>query len=128
MKILTLGLALVLSLLSFSRTSHAGYTSSAGAGCQSSSTGGSCTGTFKGFNEAADPFAYVEFEMITINSGAFYAYYNYKNYSCSLTSSSPFVAELPMLMNYRGWFSITWDSTGYCTSMTLLNSSSYLQK
>jgi hypothetical protein len=90
MKNLTLGLALALSLLSFSRTSHAGATSGGGAGCQGSLTGGSCNGSFKGFNEAADLFAYIEFEMITVNSGAFYAQYNGQYYSCSLASSSPF--------------------------------------
>jgi hypothetical protein len=107
-----------------SSDSQAGASWNATNGCaQFGTAGGSCWGTGTWFRNSSDPNA---FETFTINNAAsngstyFSAQLNGHYYSCS--SNAPWAYQVwPAIIASapKGYFYVSWDANGNCTSATV---------
>jgi hypothetical protein len=106
-------------MLLASSDSRAGLQESYGYCSKAADGSGSCYGDFGGFRNHADPNAFVSFASY----GSFWASLNGVSYGCA--PNSTVLALWPELMNSRAFFSISWNASGTCTSLTIINTSAH---
>jgi hypothetical protein len=81
---------------------------------------GYCYGNFLGFRKSPDSTAYASFE-ITPTASHFYAVQAGIFYTCMPNASVAGIWD--KAMGSEGFFSISWDTTGTCTGLSLQNGS-----
>jgi hypothetical protein len=103
----------------------AGTTYSAGAYCSKSADGsGNCSGSFNGFQATPDPQAFAAFWNEGTTYAQFIAVLNGTYYACATTAPGNAwftISSAPPTTQ----FSVSWDSTGACTAVSMQAGSEY---
>jgi len=86
-----------------------------------------CYGTLSGFVADPDPNSYASFNTDSSSSGSFIAHLGGRDYGCTVSPTLyPDVLALwPRTTSFGSLFVIMWDQQGYCSSLSLHNSSAY---
>jgi hypothetical protein len=117
-----------LGLLALSpKTSHAGYTQNWISCSKNADGSGQCQGTFAGFRNHSDPYAWVSFNIRNTGLGSFMASLNSRYYACTAYSTGSYAAVgaiWPSMMATHEGFVIYWDAAGTCT-FALADNASY---
>jgi hypothetical protein len=82
---------------------------------------GSCSGNFLAFRNAADANTYVLFHSSASGAKMFWGSYNGVYFSCTADATAG--ALWSDAQAAKGYFSISWNSSGVCTSLSLNNGS-----
>ena len=102
-------------------------TRTAFAYCSSAPAKSLCYGTLSGFLADSDPNSYASFNTDSSGSPSFNARLGGRDYSCTVSPTLyPDVLALwPRTTSFESFFMIMWDQQGYCSSLSLHNSSAY---
>ena len=97
-------------------------------GSWSCESGGFCVGTMVGARTNADSTAYGSFWADGSSGGWYFYGESYgSGYSCFLPANSNLIPMTTAVLSARGYVSVDWNSSGYCTDVFLGNSSQYAQ-
>jgi hypothetical protein len=123
LSILALGLGLPLAGGGQARAGTHG----AFAYCTSTPGKSFCYGSLAGFVADSDPSSYASFNTESSTSASFSAHVGGRDFGCTVSPTLyPDVLALwPRTTSFDSLFVIMWDQQGYCSSLSLHNSSAY---
>jgi hypothetical protein len=123
-RVLKCGGALAVVGLLVSMNAEAGQALTS-AGCNKAADGsGSCFGNFQSFRNHSDAATYVSFIEYASGSRYFQAWWPTTGVVSCVPSAT--VANVwPRVMLHEGYFYLTWDTTGTCTTLILNNGSQH---
>ena len=86
-----------------------------------------CYGSLAGFVADSDPSSYASFNTESSTSASFSAHVAGRDFGCTVSPNLyPDVLALwPRTTSFDSLFVIMWDQQGYCSSLSLHNSSAY---